>query len=200
MRSRFFAVLLLAGTATAAANCARAQAKAVPALPPLDVPAPPPRDIEEPSGSEQLPPVPLPEEPAHTAPSRTRQAPPPRPESTRPPESPKPEPSKPESPLQLEETAKPPDEAPKPPPTTLQTTPPNAEGEVERSILATIAKANNDLSHIDYRALNAEARNQYDTAKSLSRQAETAVHARNLVFAKSLADKAAALAVQLGGK
>jgi hypothetical protein len=121
------------------------------------------------------------------------------PETSRPLEPPRPEPSRPESPPSIEETPKPLEEA-KPPATTLQTTPANAEGEVERNIIATIAKANSDLSHIDYRALNADARDQYDTAKSFLRQAESAVHAKNLVFAKSLADKAAALAVQLGGR
>ncbi len=61
-------------------------------------------------------------------------------------------------------------------------------------------RATTDLNRIDYRVLNTDARTQYDTAKSLIKQAESAVNSKNLVFAKSVADKAAALAAQLGGK
>src|SRR5262249_16660955 len=57
-----------------------------------------------------------------------------------------------------------------------------------------------DLSRVDYRLLNADARNQYDTAKSFIRRSDEAVRAKNLVFAKNLADKAAAPAAQLAGK
>ena len=61
-------------------------------------------------------------------------------------------------------------------------------------------RATADLNRIDYRALNAEARVQYDTAKRFISQAQEALRAKNLVFARSLADKAAALAAQLAGK
>jgi hypothetical protein len=60
-----------------------------------------------------------------------------------------------------------------------------------------IARASADLSRIDYRALNEDARTQYDTAKRFVTQAEDALRTRNLVFARNLADKAAALAAQL---
>ena len=83
---------------------------------------------------------------------------------------------------------------------TLQTIPPGAEGEMERTIRAQLSHAANDLTRVDYRALNSDARTQYDTAKGLVRQAEDALKARNLVFAKSIADKAAALAAQLASK
>jgi len=63
-----------------------------------------------------------------------------------------------------------------------------------------IGKATADLSRVDYRALNADARTQYDTAKRFIRQAEDAIHAKNLVFAKSVADKAVVLAAQLAGR
>ena len=91
-------------------------------------------------------------------------------------------------------------EEPPRPPSTLQTTPTTAEGEVERGIRASLSRANLDLNRIDYRLLNADAKTQYDTAKRFIRQADDAMRAKNLVFAKSLADKAAALAAQLGGK
>jgi hypothetical protein len=96
----------------------------------------------------------------------------------------------------IEPAAKPADEPPKPL-TTLQTTPAAAEGEVERGIRASIQRANSDLNRIDYRTLNADARTQYDTAKRFLQQAEDNIRSKNLVFAKTMAEKAAALAVQL---
>jgi uncharacterized protein (DUF885 family) len=71
---------------------------------------------------------------------------------------------------------------------------------MERGIRASLTRARADLGRIDYRALNADARTQYDTAKRFIRQADDAIRSKNLVFAKSLADKAAALAAQLGGR
>jgi hypothetical protein len=97
------------------------------------------------------------------------------------------------------EPPKPAEEPPKPP-ANLQTTPAQAEGEVERTIRASLTRANADLNRIDYRVLNADARTQYDTAKRFIRQADDALKTKNLVFAKNLADKAAALAAQLGGR
>ena len=143
------------------------------------MPAPPPRIVETPD-AEAPPPALLPEEPAHHPTTGTRRSAPP---------TPKPEPPKPE----------PPKEPPKPA-TTLQTIPAGAEVEVERGIRLQLNRAGADLSHVDYRALNKEARTQYDTAKGLVRQAEDALKMKNLVFARSLADKAAALAAQLAGK
>ncbi len=104
---------------------------------------------------------------------------------------------KPEAPV-ITEPPKP-EEAPKPA-NPLQTTPAAAEGEAERAIRATMARATNDLNRVNSSRLNADARTQYDNARSLLRQAETAVRARNLVFAKTVADKAAVLASQLAPK
>ncbi len=188
MRSLALAALL-ALTATA---CSHAHAKTTPNNPTLDVPLPPPHDVE-PIDAEAPPPVPLPQEPARNTPARPRPAPPreqPHVEPARP-EPPKPEPPPVEPPK--------PEEAPRPP-TTLQTMPTTAEGEAERTIRATLQRATGDLSHVDYRALNADARNQYETAKRIMRLADDAIKAKNLVFAKNLADKAAALAAQLAGR
>jgi hypothetical protein len=160
------------------------------------MPAPPPREVE-PLEGDVPPPVPLAQEPARNTPARPRPTPPPPPREPSRNETPKPEAARPETP---------PVEPPKPaedplkPPTTLQTTPPTAEGEVERVIRAAILKANADLNRIDYRALNNDARTQYDTAKRFIRQADEAMRAKNLVFAKSVADKAATLAAQLAGR
>ncbi len=62
---------------------------------------------------------------------------------------------------------------------------------------ATIAQATRDLTRIDARALNAEARAQLDIAKRFVQQAGDALTAKNFVFAGQLADKAAALATLL---
>ena len=176
-----------------AAGCTRAKAKTVPDAP-LDMPAPPARDVE-PAESEPPPVVPLAQEPAHNTPTRPRPAPQrdqPRAEPARP-EPPRPEPPPVEPP-------KPAEEPPKTPATTLQTTPPTAEGEMERGVRTALAKASADLNRVDYRALNTDARTQYDTAKRFIRQAEDAIRAKNLVFAKSVADKALVLAAQLAGR
>jgi hypothetical protein len=173
-------------------GCARVHAKATPDMPALDVPAPPPREVET-TEVEPPPPVGLVQEPARSVPPRPP-APPVR-EQPRP-DAPRAEQPKPEQPVA--EPPKPLEEPPRP--TTLQTTPVTAEAAVERGIRATLARASNDLNRIDYRVLNADARMQYETAKSFVHQAEEAIHRQNLVFAKTVADKAAALAAQLATK
>jgi hypothetical protein len=174
-------------------GCARAKANVTPDAP-LAVPPPPPRDVE-PTESESPQPVPLPQEPARNTPARPRPTPPREQPRT---EAPRPEPARPETPPA--EPPKPIEEPLTAPSTTLQTTSPTAEGELERGVRAAIQKATGDLSRIDYRALNEDARTQYDTAKRFIRQAEDAIRAKNLVFAKSVADKAVVLAAQLGGR
>ncbi len=190
MRSTCYAALL----ALALTGCTRTHAKTSPQSPPLDVPEPPPRAVE-PVDTEAPTPIPLQQEPARNAPPRPRQPPPREQPHTEPPKN---EPQKPEA---AQPEAPKPEEAPKPnPSTTLQTMPSNAEGDAERAIRATLQRATSDLNHVDYRALNSDARNQYDTAKRMMRQADDAVRTKNLVFAKNLADKAAALAAQLSGR
>lgn len=171
-------------------GCLHANAKSVVDSPPLDMPQPPPRIVET---VEVVPPAPasLVEEPAHQ-PVRVpaRQAPraePPRAESP-----------KAEVPAESPKTA----EDSQKPPTTLQTTPAVVEGEVERVIRSAIARANADLSRVDYRALSKDGKTQYDTAKRFIQQAENALEprTRNLLFARNLADKASALAAQLSGR
>jgi outer membrane biosynthesis protein TonB len=185
--------LLLLLAAVVASGCVRTAAKTTPDAPPLDMPAPPPREME-PNDAETPAPVPLVTEPARSTPQR------PRPTTPReqPPrvEPPKPEPPKAEPPPA--ETVKPPEESPKPP--SLQTTPATAEGEAERAVRASLSRASAALNRIDYRVLNADAKTQYDTAKRWIRQADEALRAKNLVFAKTAADKAAVLAAQLGGR
>jgi outer membrane biosynthesis protein TonB len=199
MCSRFLSacsvVVLVALVAT---GCTRAHAKTMPQLPDaaLDVPPAPERDIEP--AEVEAPPPPQPPAPAPESP-RT-QPPRPRPAPAR--EQPRTEPPKPEpAPTPPAEAPKPAEEPPRGSPTsTLQTTPATVEGELERSVRATLAHATNELNRIDYRVLNADAKIQYDTAKRFIRQAEDAVKTKNLVFAKSLADKAATIADQLAGR
>lgn len=166
--------------------CTHAQAKTVPDGPPLAMPAPPPREVVA-MEVEAPPPAAPAEEPAKPTAPRPRPAVP-RVEAAKP-EAPAPEPAR-----RPEDVAKP------PAPTNLQTTPSTAEGELERSIRESLTRATADLARIDYRALNADARSQYDTAKRFIEQAEDAVRAKNLVFARNLADKAAGLAAQLAGR
>jgi outer membrane biosynthesis protein TonB len=160
-----------------ASACTHAHAKTMPDLPALEMPSPPAHDVEpievEPATS--TPVTGEPEEPSRRAtPARPRTTP-------TPPEPPKPEPKNDES----------------RPASALQTAPATAEGEAERSIRATIARATTDLSHVDYRALDADGRSQYDQAKRLMRQADEAMREKNLVFARSVADKASTIAAQL---
>ncbi len=187
-------LLLVAGCCLVlGSGCARTHAKTTPDVP-LDTPAPPPREVEPLPEPEAPPPVPAPPEPA-------RNQPPPRPRPATPREQPRPDQPKPESPKPETPAAEPPKaEEPARPPTTLQTTPATAEGVVERSVRATLTRAGDELKRIDYGRLNTDARTQYDTAKRFIRQADDALRSKNLVFAKNLADKAVAIADQLGGR
>jgi hypothetical protein len=182
--------LALAGLVTS--GCFRAQARTAPDAPPLDVPPPPPRVVEaiEPNAPE---PIGLTEEPARTAPARPRttQTPPRA-------EPPKPEPAKVE-PVPVE-TPKPEEPPRAQPAATLQMTPTQREAELEREIRLLVSRANADLARVDYGRLNADAKAQYELAKTFIRQAEEAVKSRNLVFARTNADKAATLAAQLSGR
>jgi hypothetical protein len=173
----------------AATGCFGAQAKTVPEVPPLDMPAPPPRNVQV-SEPDMPPPLSLPGEPARSTPSRALPAQ--RTETPKPAEPAKGEAALPELPKSAEET-------PKQPPilTTLQTTPVQQEGEVERRIRSLLTQASTRLNRINYQALNADARTQYDTAKRFVVQAEEALRAKNLVFATNLAEKAAELSTQL---
>lgn len=176
--------------AVSLASCTHAKARTIAELPPLDMPAPPPRVVEA-AEPQQPAVIALPDEP----PTTIRERPTPAQRT----DAPRQETPRPDAPPV--EAAKPVEEPPKPAPaTTLQTTPTQREGEVERRIRILIAQAFNDLNRVNYKALNANARNQYDTAKRFAIQAEESLQARNLVFASNLADKAAALAAQLLGR
>ena len=201
IRSRLAAwligVVVVAGAGGSA--CATTHAKNPAETPALDMPPPPARTTEA-TDTEPPAPVPLPEEPARRTPPAARRQPSPSPTpNPNKPDPNKPDPAKPDTPPAVVETPKPTEEPPKPPPT-LQTAPIGRENEEEQHIRTQLTHATNDLNRIDYRALNTDARTQYNTAKRFVTQAEDALKAKNLVFARSMADKAAALAAQLAGK
>jgi hypothetical protein len=188
LRALIVGLLLLSGALASACFGAKAQ---VIASQPLEMPEPPPRVVEV-SQPEAPPPVGLPEEPARTAPStviatQPRPADPPRQA-----EPPRTDPAA--------EAVKAPEEVAKPPATTLQTTPTQQEGELERKIRVLLLQASSALNRINYQALNTDGRTQYETVKRFMTQAEEAMKAKNLVFASNLADKASALASQLSAR
>jgi hypothetical protein len=170
-------------------GCIRAHAKTASDIP-LDVPLPPPRVIE-PAQAGTPPIVGLPKEPERLPPSRPSNQP--RSDASRA-DAPKPE-SKSEP---LPEPTRSADEMSRQ--SILQTTPAGEESGLEREIRAILNQASVDLERIDYRKLNLDAQTQYNTAKRFAIQAQDAIRARNLVFARTLADKAAALAAQLAGR
>lgn len=70
----------------------------------------------------------------------------------------------------------------------------------EKAIRDRVASASRDLARIDYRRLSSPRRSQYDQSKRFVEQAEQAIREQNLVFAATLADKAAVLAAELAGR
>jgi type IV secretory pathway VirB10-like protein len=181
------ACAVLVALALAASACVSAQAKGDPGGPALEPPQPPPHTIipieivEQPATpAEPTAPTPVIVRPMSRAPAARPEKPP-------------------------EKTVEKPDPAtaqalPAPPPATppLQTT--SNVTEVERAIRLRMAQASRDLDRTDYRALTAERRAQYGTAKRFLQQAEEALKVKNLVFAEQLADKAATLAAALAQK
>jgi outer membrane biosynthesis protein TonB len=189
--------VFLAGVivAFAAGGCATAGAKAQPEPAALEVPAPPPRVIVPPDPEPAQPPAPMPE------PEARQQKSPRRPTSPRP--DTKADPArgekKVEGPPPVAETVNPTPPA-TPPTATLQQALPATQAEVERQVRDQLARAQSDLRRVDYLALNADARSQYDTAKRFIEQAEQALKEKNLVFAAKVAEKAAGLAASLVGR
>ena len=166
-------------------GCGRPTVRTEPVPPVLDMPTPPPRDVE-PVDAQVPPLVPLVDAPPRTV-ERPRTPVPAARDTGRG------EP-RPESPAEL---PKPTEEPRTPTPTTLQTAPTEQEAELDRRVRTTLQTAGADLSRIDYRRLNPDEQHQYDTVKSFIRQAEDALADKNLVFAQTMAEKAATLAKQL---
>jgi outer membrane biosynthesis protein TonB len=177
---RRLALLLIAATfAFGMASCAHPQARTQPEHVPLDVPLPPARIIMPPS----------PEEPPEVA--------------SQPPEAPSPKPARPRPAPSRTEPAPPataPAAQPAPATGTLQTAPPASQAEMVKTIRDLLARANRDLKSVARSSLNADGKAQFDTAQRFADQAEQALKEMNLVFALTLADKAATLARSLAGR
>jgi hypothetical protein len=75
-----------------------------------------------------------------------------------------------------------------------------ANAATERSVRDLLARAARDINQVDYSRLSAEGKSQYEQSKRFSIQAEQALRERNLIFAATLADKAATLAAELLGR
>ncbi|HEY4646428.1 MAG TPA: hypothetical protein VIH25_09120, partial [Steroidobacteraceae bacterium] len=89
--------------------------------------------------------------------------------------------------------------APAPAPRDLRTASP-ANTATEGSVRDLLARAARDINQVNYNRLSTEGRSQYDQSKRFSIQAEQALRERNLMFAATLADKAATLAAELLGR
>ena len=170
-------VALLAGA------CAKAQAVSVPDGPPLQVPAPPEHVLIPVEPPEDLAAAPQPEPPP----------PPPAPRTPVVRPAPKPQPATPTA-------VTPPAQPPPAEPTRELTAPSPASGANERSVRDLLTRATRDLNRVDYARLSADGRAQYEQSKRFSEQAEQALKDRNLIFAATLADKAATLAAELLGQ
>ena len=181
MVPRVVAVVCGLALAGLVSGCATAKASAPAPLPTLAPPDVPPRVI-----TEYLPDPPLPAEPvpAEAVTPPPRPARPPRRDVARP-EAP---PEEPQGPPQVVS-------APAPPSLSLQT--PGAGARADQSVRTLLAQASRDLSRVDYQALDADGRAQYDTASRFMQQADEALKARNVMFAGKLADKAATMAAVL---
>lgn len=166
--------------ALSASGCAKVGAETVPDGPPLQMPEPPQRvlaPIEEVEVPATEPDTPA----AAAAPPRT---------PARPATESRPQPAPPAA------------SQPPPPvagPRDLRAAPPT-NAATERSVRDTLARAARDINRVDYARLSAQGRDQYDQSKRFSAQAEQALKERNLIFAATLADKAATLATELLGR
>jgi len=174
----------------AAAGCAKAQARSADGAP-LEMPTPPPRilaPVEEPPVATVEPVEPAP------SPPRTN----PRPVSRGNGRS---EPAqKPEAAAEppAAQVTVPPAETTPPEPARVLRAPGGAAAEAGIRQRLTLAQRN--LRRVDYGKLSADGRAVYDQSKRFAEQAEQALKDQNLVFAATLADKAATLSAELQGR
>jgi hypothetical protein len=171
-------------SAALAGGCAKARAETVPDGPPLATPQPPSRVF-----------APIEEEPLVSSPvAEAPVAPPPRVPPTAQParRTPPPEPEKP--------TPAPAPAASVEAPRVLSAVSAPLDPEAEKRINELLRNAKGDLSRVDYRGLTRGGREQYDSAKGFTEEAEKALKERNFIYAQTAADKAAKLAAELLGR
>ena len=100
-----------------------------------------------------------------------------------------------------EPVAEPPPAPETPPETTpapaLQLASPGTSGHAEQTVKQQLVKAESDLGQVQRQTLSVDAQAQFDTAKRFIDLANQAIRDKNLVFAQTLADKAAVIAALL---
>jgi len=186
MHTKLYAAGCVALAGILASGCGvRARAETVPDGPPLAMPSPPSR-VFTPVETEPLPSAPAVPSSQDEAPEAVAEPPPQR---VVPPARPQEPPTDPVA------------EQPVPGPSReLRAASTQADAEVEGKVRALLVTAQRDLALVDYRGLTAQGREQYNQAGSFVAQASEAIAQRNLVFALTLADKAAQLAAGLRGR
>jgi len=176
-------VLMLASAGAACAQKTHAQTRAEPPAT-LDVPQPPPRVV--------VPPQP-------EAPEVVEEAQPPspvRPRPARPPQRPE---AKPDTARQDAAASEPaPAAEPPPVPETKPAHPANAAGVA--AVRQQMARASQNLGHVNYAGLSNDMKAQYDTANRFLALADQALKEGNLLFASTLVDKAGAIASLITGQ
>jgi hypothetical protein len=150
----------------------------------LQVPEPPPRVVAPVEQAVVATPLPAEAQPAPVAPPRST----PSTAETRPQPAPAPAPAPPAPPP----AATPPAET-----RDLRAAPGSTNAATESGVRDLLARATRDLSRIDYQRLSTEQKATYDQSRRFSQQAQQALKERNVVFAETLADKAATLAAEL---
>ena len=186
------ALLVVTLTALGASACASARAQTEPESTALAVPAPPARVLPPLEGGRIEAAVPTAAEPAtegrpaprHRSETRDNARGEARPDPPREPAA--------ESPPSAPET--PPETTPAP---ALQLASPGSSGHAEQAVKQQIVKAREDLGQVERRNLSVDAQAQFDTATRFIELANQAIRDKNLVFAQTLADKAAVIAALL---
>jgi len=169
--------------ALVASSCAKARAETVPDGPPLQMPQPPQR-VLAPIEESAVPAVVV-EPEAPTADGAPPSVP------ARPVAEPRPRPTTPAA------SAEPP--LPAPGARDLRAASP-ANAVTEPGVREMLARAARDMAGVNYSRLSTEGRSQYEQSRRFSAQAEEALRGRNLIFAATLAEKAATLAAGLLGR
>ena len=177
-------LLVVVALGVGSSACAKAQAASVPNGPPLQVPLPPPRVLVPVAEVVAAAPEPVPEAPPPAA--AAPRTPP------RTPTEPRPQPAPPAAAV-----APPPAPAE---PRDLRAAPSPTNATTERTVRDTLVRATRDINRVDYGRLSADGRAQYEQSKRFSQQAEQALKERNVLFAATLADKAAQIAAELLGR
>ena len=187
VRNSLFVIL----TAVSGAACVTARAATHADRPALDVPDPPARVVAQvPSPDPPLPALEVVDElPAGAKPSS-----PTRTNKPAPKDPPKTE-VKPDPPPTTE--APPPVQPPAP---QLRMPEQGDAGAASRQIRDSVERTRRSLGQINRASLNGRRQSAYDDAQLFVKQAEDALNAKNLVFARELADKAERLAKELLGR